>query len=124
ALLAGGDSRGQVAINGGSAFGGTQSALGAGGRWQFGDTWTLGALVSSHTVSFTEVDAYGDATGTSVARSQQAGGVAVGARFGRVRAGVVLKGVSDSLAGNTATTGAADLGVAGAWGDLTAAVAA
>ncbi|MEK7475413.1 MAG: CsgG/HfaB family protein [Candidatus Coatesbacteria bacterium] len=124
ALLAGQSTRGAVQMTGGSLFGGDLDGLGVGAGWLVNQSWAVGALAVTYTSRMAEVNANGDEIGTSLDRGLTAGGVVAAWRGSWLRAGVLVKGVSDNLAGDRATTGAADVGATGRWGEVGVAVAA
>jgi hypothetical protein len=111
ALLAGRASRGEVALGGGSLFGGLESAFGAGAAWQLTPRFTVGLHVSSYSMSFGQTDAWGDAKGESVERNHVAVGPAVAVAGRWWRAGVAVRIVNDIVAGNSANATAADAGI-------------
>ena len=92
-------------------FGGTQSTMGLGIGWMLTPGWTLGAVAMSYSAGFDELNAAGTAAGAHIDRSVQSGGLVTAVRLGPAALGIGLRGVSDALAGNTATTGAADAGL-------------
>ena len=123
ALLAGQATRGEVALGGGSMFGGTQTTMGAGVGWMLTPAWTLGAVAMSYSAGFDELNASGASAGSRVDRSVQSGGVVAAVRVGPAAVGLGVRGVADALAGNTATTGAADAGVSAGLDGFAAAAA-
>jgi len=124
ALLADRGTRGEVALNGGSLLGGGRSVFALGAGWQVSPRWTFGAALSFSSLAFDGVDEYGDPTGTRVDRGTAAGAAMAAWSPGAVRIGVALKGVSDSVAADSASGVAADAGVAWRAGGLTVAAAA
>jgi len=118
ALLAEQEAQGMAAITGGALFGG-QVAGGLGGGWRLGEDWTIGALFSYGGVSAQEVDPDGNEVG-SISHSLLAGGVSAAMKWRWLRAGLTLKGVSESLASQSMTAFAVDPGVLARFGAITA----
>ncbi|MEK7475113.1 MAG: CsgG/HfaB family protein [Candidatus Coatesbacteria bacterium] len=110
-LLSAQSTRGEIGLSGGSYFDGGHSGMGACAGWLLGSRWSVGLGFSSESVSFSEVDAFGDPVGTSVAQSQMAI-VAMGAvRTGPASIGIAVKSISDTTAKNSASAVGADAGV-------------
>ena len=118
ALLGEQEAQGVGAITGGALFGG-QTAGGLGGGWRLRDDWTVGALVSYGSVSAQEVNSDGKEVG-SISHSIVSGGVSAAMRWQWLRAGITLKGVSETLANNTMTAFVVEPGVLARFGAISA----
>ena len=110
ALLAGQARRGEATLGGVSTGVGEQT-LGAGLGWMLTPSWTVGLMFMSYSFGFDELDDTGAATGLSLGRSVGSTGVLAAVRLGAVGVGVAVHGVSDTVAGDAASTVAADAGV-------------
>jgi len=111
AMLSDQSTRGEICMNGGSFFDAGQSGLGAGAGWRFDSGWAAGVEFSSMSMKFSELDEFGDPTGSSMEQAQSAVALVAALRTGPASWGVALKSVTDSIAGNSASVGAADAGV-------------
>ncbi|MEK7474658.1 MAG: hypothetical protein AAB152_03390 [Candidatus Coatesbacteria bacterium] len=116
AMLAGQRTRGELAIDGASMFGGHESTLAAGAGWVPISPWTIGIFACAYTASLPEVNGAGDRLDTSLDRSLTAGGIAGAFQSGRVRAGMLLKGMTDQVLADRASTVAIDVGWVAALG--------
>jgi len=123
ALLAGQETRGAVGLSGGSLFGGDLTGAGLGAGWLASPSWAVGVMAMSMGSTFPEVNGGGDETGTDLNRSVMAGGVGAAWKGSWLKAGMLVKVVSDNLAENKATAFGADVGAVGTFGDATVGLA-
>jgi len=109
-LLTSQANRGEVGINGGSFFDGSQKGMGAGAGWQFDSGFAVGALLSTMSMNFVTIDSVGS-LGAELVQTQTAAALVGAYRSGPACFGVSLKAITESVADNGFSAGAADAGV-------------
>jgi hypothetical protein len=121
--LSGMEGKGVAAVNGAQIYDGDMTAFGGGAGYRLSDRLVIGALFSAYTSSFKEVGTDGSDLSTSFSRQLISGGIVGAMSFGLVKAGLTVKYVGDSLAGDSASAFAADLGLLAKWQGITAGLA-
>jgi len=121
AILMAQKSEGSLALNGSSMFDGEQNTFGVGAGWLISPTVAVGGMFSGFATSISEVDEYGNATGTSVDRSVYIYGGLVSMKWRDIlEAGILAKGVSDTVMDDTVNAIAADAGIVVRFSDASA----
>jgi len=123
AILAHQETPGQAALTGGSLFDGLQKSGGLGAGWKMGENWTVGGLLSYHAINISELDIFGDSAGGDVGQSTIAAGISTAVQFDWLAVGTTVKYVSESIAGDSASSAAVDLGMITTWQGLSVGVA-
>lgn len=114
AVLAAQETKGAVAIGGASQFGGENRIMGLAAGWRADSRLAIGALASLYGVSIPEIDAYGDAVGSTFERSTFVGGLVAAARpIEWLCVGATGKAVADSIDQDRENVVALDAGIAG-----------
>lgn len=123
ALLAGLNPNGELVIRGSSFFDQTQSAFAGGAAWRVNEAVAVGGIATYSSVSFDQVDVFGNSVGTTFRHSDLAAGLTAAAQFDAWQVGATLKEIVDALPQDVARATAADLGVMAGWNAWTARVA-
>ncbi len=122
ALLGNLDRRYEAALVGGPALaGGVFGGFGFG--WRINEVWALGVLSSRFSLSFKDVNDFGDTLASTSDHAVTAGGLTAAYRWKWLSVGLTLKGVSETLAEQNDTGSGADIGVAAHAGPLSGGIA-
>jgi len=112
ALIADQETRGEVAVNGASMWGGQETTGGLGVGWRLGPSWVVGGMLNYCALGAPELDASGNEAGRRLSQDTASAGVATAWRYHALRAGTTVKQVSEKLTGDSTSVTAADLGAA------------
>ncbi len=113
----------EIALASGSLFLKTR-AFGLGGATMLNRSIAVGSLVSLNGISFKEIDTDGFEVGGTTGHDTAALGIVAAVQRNWLRAGLAVKYVRDSAAGDAQSVGAADAGLAGIFNSLSVGIAA
>jgi len=123
ALLTTMASRGTVALGGISMLGGASTQFGLGAGWKLNPSLAIGLLGTGSSMSIKYSDPSGNENG-SISQSVNSAGLAAAYRWQAIGAGIILKGISETLESQGNSAFGADVGLMAEKYGFTAAVSA